>query len=335
MKRLVLTYTLLLALFVSCVQSGKDVQCNEEAATVTVAIDTMDLANPYILYDKLTDLYYMTGDGGAMWRSKDMRVWEGPYEVLAPAAESWIGASSVVTSPEIHRYKDRYYYMATFTDRAAVMDTVGGKNICRTSCEIFVSDNLMGPYTHIAQDAPLLNSSHATQHPTFCTDELNVGYMIYNHSGEQNGDATVQIIRLGRNFDVQVGEPYIMFRASQNSWSRATNSNGPSPLMKAPFLFNTYTGGLGVLFTTYVGNEQCIGVAYSQTGHLDGPWLIEPVPLLDGNVGGAMLFNDYDGKLLMACHKDTVIGGTRKSLPLLIRVDSQFDKLKLNGHYKF
>lgn len=335
MKRLFLTYMLLLALAVSCVQGNKEAHCRKEAQLTQVAIDTMDLANPYILYDKPADLYYMTGDGGAVWRSKDMRVWEGPFDVLAPAPESWMGASPLVSSPEIHRYKERYYYMATFTRPDVVIDNAGDNAIYRTSCEVFVSDSIMGPYTHLTKGAPLLNSAHCAAHPTFCVDDLNVGYMIYNHKGEQNGNATVQIIRLGRKLDVQIGEPYIMFRAKQNQWSNQINSEEPSPLMEAPFLFGTYSGELGILFTTYIGEEKCIGVAYSETQHLNGPWHIEPQPFLSGNVGGAMLFHDYDGKLLMACQKDTIMDGKKKSLPRIMRVDSEFDKLKLNGHYKF
>ena len=329
MKRLCLTYILLLVLFASCVQSNRDVQQGNEVPLTNVSIDTMNLANPYILYDKLTDCYYMTGNGGAMWRSKDMRVWEGPFEVLVPPLKSWMGASPIISSPEIHRYKERYYYMATFTRPDIAIEKDGDKEISRTSCELFVSDKLMGPYTHLTQGAPLLNSAQSTAHPTFCTDDLNVGYMLYNHRGEQNGNATVQIIRLGRKLDVQIGEPYIMFRAKQNQWSKQVGTEEPSPLMEAPFLFNTYEGELGILFTTYVGEEKCIGVAYSETGHLNGPWHIEPQPFMEGNVGNAMLFNDYDGKMLMAYQKDTIVNGKKMSLPRITIVETQFDKLKL------
>ena len=104
MKKIVFTYFILLLLFVSCAQGGKEVG---NIPLQKVAIDTMSLANPFVLYDKTSDLYYMTGDGGAMWHSRDMQVWEGPFDILQHSEESWMGATPKVLSPEIHKYKDK------------------------------------------------------------------------------------------------------------------------------------------------------------------------------------------------------------------------------------
>ena len=48
-----------------------------------------------------------------------------------------------------------------------------------------------------------------------------------------------------------------------------------------------------------------------------------------------MMFNDFDGTLVMAVHKDTVIDGRRTSVPRFIEMDRQFDKLKIKRYYKF
>lgn len=321
------------------VATGGELRAPAGVAVAQVAIDTMDLANPFVIYDGAKDIYYMTGDGGYLWRSTDMRVWEGPFDVLRPSQASLVGTGAVVASPEIHKYKGRYYYMATFVQPEVVIDTVAGKPVLRTSCEIFASDSITGPYEQLTAEKPLLAPDYMAVHPTFCEDELNVGYLIYNNAAEQSGNATVQIIRLGRNLDVQVGEPYVMFSASQNVWSSAVAENGEksySPVMRAPFMFDTRGGELGILFDTAIDGASAIGVAYTEKGHgLNGPWHIEPQPLLTGNVGGPMLFKDYDGTLVMALHKDTVVGGVKKSVPQFMKMDSQFDKLKVKGHYKF
>lgn len=329
MKKTVFTYFILLLLLLSCTQGGKEIG---NVAVHKVAIDTMSLSNPFLLYDKASDIYYMTGDGGAMWRSSDMYLWEGPFEVLQYNEKAWMGTSPLVTSPEIHSYKGRYYYMATFT---APVLCEGGAEETRTSCEMFVSDNIAGPYKHLSQGAPLLGLDLSATNPTFCKDKLKVGYMVYNGSeGVQPGNTTVQIIRLGRNFDVQIGEPYVMFSASQIPW--ACDCQGvTTSFLVAPDCFETFTGVLGILFTSLDGGEKAIGVAYSETGHLDGPWHVEERPILSGGVSGAAIFTDYDGKSLMVYQKDTIINGTQKSLPRIMRVDTQFDKLKLKGHYKF
>ena len=129
MKNAVLTYSLALLSLVACGTGGKEKHasdgaagCVKEAWTLappagveaSVAdIDTMELGNPFITYDAKTNGYYMVADGGCMWTSKDLRHWNGPFEVLRHDTASWIGVSPVITSPEIHKYNNRYYYMAT------------------------------------------------------------------------------------------------------------------------------------------------------------------------------------------------------------------------------
>jgi len=44
-------------------------------------LDSIRLSDPCILADKNTSTYYMTGSGGMLWKSKDLRKWTGPYRV--------------------------------------------------------------------------------------------------------------------------------------------------------------------------------------------------------------------------------------------------------------
>jgi hypothetical protein len=46
-----------------------------------VPLDSIRLSDPAILADQKTKMYYMTGTGGMMWRSADLKLWEGPYRV--------------------------------------------------------------------------------------------------------------------------------------------------------------------------------------------------------------------------------------------------------------
>ena len=46
-----------------------------------VPLDSIRLSDPAILADQKTKLYYMTGTGGMMWRSADLKRWEGPMRV--------------------------------------------------------------------------------------------------------------------------------------------------------------------------------------------------------------------------------------------------------------
>ena len=53
-----------------------------------VPLDSIRLSDPAVLADKATQKYCMTGTGGMMWHSDDLKLWEGPFRVtefaLAP-----------------------------------------------------------------------------------------------------------------------------------------------------------------------------------------------------------------------------------------------------------
>lgn len=337
MKRVVLTlfFAVSLLLFVMGCKGGG----NETAAwellppegfgVDTVSIDTMCVGNPYILFDHDTDMYYMVADGGYMWCSVDLTLWNGPYDILRYDTASWVGSRPAVTSPEIHKYRNRYYYMAAF-------EPASGSPAGKSSVAL-VADNITGPYRTIDREAVLLDAREVAVDPTFCTDYLGAGYMIYCHDGRQNGDAAVQIIRFTENLGRRMGEAYIMFNASQVPWSGgvADGKRNFSPIIESPYLFYCGEDVMGMLFTTYKEGEKRIGAAYSETGTLDGPWVVEGEPLVDDNLGGAMLFKDYDGTLVMVAAADTVVGGVARSVPRLMKCDSQFDKLQIKGNYKF
>jgi hypothetical protein len=283
----------------------------------------MDMENPFIIYDHKSDMYYMTGDGGHLWKSKELQMWVGPYNVLRHDTSSWLGSSPVIKSPEIHKFANKYYYMATFE--------VPGISSCAT----LVADNITGPYRSIDSKSFMLDENEMAAHPTFCSDEYGAGYMIYNHMGEQNGDGTVQIVRYHDGFGRRMGEAFIMFTASQVTWpSRGAMNDVRKPVMESPFMFYSGKEGLGILFVAYDGNEKSVGVAYSETGTLNGPWIVENESLLKGYNSVAM-FSDYDGTQVMVTGKDTIVNGVVKSVPQLIKTDSQFEKLQIKGYYKF
>ena len=346
MKKSFVTYILGLLMLVACgdKKGGAQDSCTVAAPSSafvpdTVLVDTMDVKNPFVCYERGDDCYYMVGDGGCVWMSKDMHLWTGPYDVLEQDTASWIGASPVITSPEIHRFNGKYYYMATVERPDAVIAGADGRPFAHRSCVTLVADDILGPYRTIDPDSKLLDESEMAAHPTFGVDPLGTSYMIYTNQGETNGNGAVQIIRFSKDLSSRVGEPYVMFSAAENPWSGKVVDGVKhfSSIMEAPFLFFTGQGGMGILFTSCVGGEKALGVAYTETGEYgyNGPWVVEPQPLLAGGVGSASVFRDYDGTMVLAVSKDTVIDDVSKSVPQFYKLDMQFDKLKIEGHYKF
>lgn len=337
MKRHLLTYiaALLLAACGNNNVENWELRTPDGSDARIVSIDTMEMSNPFIIFDKSRLTYYMTGDGGYVWKSRDLHKWNGPYNVLSLDTLEWMGAHPQITAPEIHKYNDKYYYVATFTRPDVTIDNVDGNDVPRRSCQLLVADSIEGPYKPIPAEMPLLRADQASRGATFITDEYDSGYLIYSHDWIQSREGTTQIILMTKELSRQIGEPYIMFQASQNPWSKEEGDE-PSPIMDGPWLFDTEERELGMLFTTEIDGKGALGVAYSEKDHgLNGPWHIMPNPLLTGGYGQAMLFNDFDGSLVMVLHKDTVINGKRKNIPQLIEVDNQFAQLKIKGKYNF
>lgn len=112
----------------------------------TMPLDSIRLSDPFILSDTATHRYYMTGTGGLMWKSKDLKMWTGPYNVVDIDSTSWMGPRPMIWAAEIHPYKGKYYYFATFTNQAVKIDTVRGNVIERRASQVLVSDYPDGPY---------------------------------------------------------------------------------------------------------------------------------------------------------------------------------------------
>src|SRR5690349_15740947 len=101
-----------------------------------VPLDSIVLSDPFIMADQKTHSYYMTGTGGMLWKSKELKFWDGPYKVTQTDPGSWMGTRPMIWAAEIHPYKNKYYYFATFTNRAVKIDTVRGNAIERRACHV-------------------------------------------------------------------------------------------------------------------------------------------------------------------------------------------------------
>jgi hypothetical protein len=84
-----------------------------------------------------------------------------------------------------------------------------------------------------------------------------------------------------------------------------------------------------MLWTSWVYNVYTQGVAYSESGTLDGPWIQEPEPITPPNYGHGMLFRDFNGNLYLSAHSHREVNGHYIRIPHLFRVDDSGDRLRL------
>lgn len=294
-----------------------------------IPLDSIRLSDPSIIADKNSDMYYMTGSGGILWKSKNLKLWDGPYKVAMTDSTSWMGSDPMIWAAEIHTFKDKFYYFATFTNKDVKIDTVAGNVIERRASHVLVSDKPDGPYLPMA-DETYLPADQPTLDGTFWIDSDGKPYMVYCYEWLQNLNGTIEKIELKPDLSGSVGEGELLFRASDSPWSRGKDNEGnivPHKVTDGPFLFKTGTNRLGMLWTSWQYDVYVQGVAYSESGNLSGPWIHEKEPITPANFGHGMLFKTLLGKWLMAVHSHKVINGKYHRVPHLFEVDLKGDKL--------
>ncbi|MDO4800840.1 MAG: glycoside hydrolase family 43 protein [Prevotellaceae bacterium] len=302
-----------------------------------VPTDSILLSDPFVLADKTTMTYYMTGTGGMMWKSKDLKFWDGPYQVTATSPDSWMGRRPMIWAAELHQYGGKYYYFATFTNRDVIIDSVKGNAIERRASHVLVADNADGPYRPMA-DATYLPANQPTLDATFWVDRDGKPYMVFCHEWLQNWNGTVEKIQLKDDLSGTIeGTRKLLFRASDSPWSKEKMDDGrirPNKVTDGPFVFKTQTGRLGMLWTSWVFGDYTQGVAYSESGTLDGPWIQQKEPVTPPNYGHGMMFRTFDGRLLLSCHSHKKVNGRTIRRPVFFTVDDSTDSLIVKEQYK-
>ena len=284
-----------------------------------VPVDSMDMKNPFVMYDAALNTYYMTGDGGLMWTSNDMRVWKGPYSMIEPGEDAWMGAEPTVLSPEIYCRDDKYCLMASFGYND------GGKEV--QQCAVLVADNIAGPYRLPEKSEPLTAPDEYAAHPAYAPDGNGNTCMMYT-AGSSGNEIRIMMLADGQN--TRMGEPFGIMDVSRLPWKGGA--------VESPEFLVTEEGGYAMLFASTVGGESVIAVAYSamELGHpLNGPWIVEERPFAAGNIGGVSTFVDYDGTDVLVAHKEITVNGRKRYVPQFLKIDTQFEKLVNKGSYNF
>lgn len=262
-------------------------------------LDQIHLRDPYILPVQADGLYYLYGTGwrfpggpGFMvYKSPDLVSWEGPYPAFT-APEGF--SSENYWAPEVHAYKGRYYMLATFMPR--------GEGAFRHT-RILVSDRPEGPFS-------FLTSGPATPPDWFCldgtlfVDDEGAPWLVFCHEWVQVVDGEVCAVRLSDDLTQAVGEPVLLFRASEAPWGQShTGTEKKGGVTDGPFLHRTSDGRLLMLWSSFGEGGYKQAVAHSQSGTILGPWTQEDRPIYGEDGGHGMLFSRFDGQLMLVLHQ--------------------------------
>ncbi|MGL3149536.1 glycoside hydrolase family 43 protein [Microbacterium sp. A82] len=266
----------------------------------SVRLDEIQIRDPFVLLDESTGRYWLFGstdqniwDGPATgfdtYHSDDLQTWHGPIPAFRPAADFW--SHTQYWAPEVHAYDNAFYLFATFTAEGH-----------RRGTQILRADHPEGPYEPWS-DGPL------TPRAWECLDgtlhvENGIPYLVFCHEWKDVGDGEIHAIELAADLRSTIGEPRLLFRASEAPWARSI----PRPefaevfVTDGPSMHRTADGRLLMVWSSFGDSGYAMGVATSASGGIAGPWIQSEAPLWPADGGHGMVFTTTEGTLLLTLH---------------------------------
>ena len=282
------------------------------------------LHDPFILAYQQTKTYYLYVAAGARqlggqrggvvaYKSKDLLHWDGPSVVFEVPDGLWADPREGVWAPEVHFYRAKYYLFATLhnsskllpyadEDKLPVYQGRKAKPHLRGT-QIFAADTPDGPFEPLG-NSPAAPADRMTLDGTFRVED-GTPYMVYAHEWLQVLDGTMEAVALKPDLSAAAGEPFVLFHASEAPWVKPRELK-PGELATyvtdGPFLYRTKNGKLLMLWSSYRDGLYVETLAHSTSGKLRGPWKQDDV-LVGNDSGHGMLFESFDGKLMMVLHQ--------------------------------
>ncbi|WP_240894456.1 glycoside hydrolase family 43 protein [Parapedobacter sp. SGR-10] len=279
-----------------------------------VHIKDLNIRDPYIVADKQSQTYFLYkaakvkndqgkfSSGVVTYKSKDLETWEGPYTVFVTPPDNWI--RGVIWAPEVHHYKGRYYLFATLNSSIPwKKNQEGWPEYNFRGTQIFHADSPMGPFLPFEDKLPHTPIDRMALDGTLW-EENGKPYMIYCHEWVQIKDGSMVLVELEPDLSRPKGEHVTLFYASSANWSTGQKKpNGDTAYVTdGCFVYRTKTGKLLMLWSSFKNDSYAIGIAESATGKLTGPWKQQPDLLFGQNSGHGMLFETFDGRLMLTFH---------------------------------
>jgi arabinan endo-1,5-alpha-L-arabinosidase len=273
----------------------------------------------YYLFGSTDKNIWGKGTGFDVYVSRDLRQWEGPFAVFRP--EDGFYAEENFWAPEVYEYQGRYYMFATFRRK--------DNGLLGTS--VLAADSLLGPFRPHS-DGPVTPKDWSSLDGTLFLDDEGLPWMVFCHEWKQVSDGQVCAVRLTNDLTGTIGEPELLFRASEAPWTTPLESEKVLTRDKyvtdGPFLYRAAGGELLMLWASFIGRTYALGVARSATGRVTGPWVHDENALFSSDGGHGMIFRTFDGRLMLTVHTPNK---TPLERPVFLELAEHDGKLSLAG----
>lgn len=255
--------------------------------------------------------------------SDDLIWWTDPVCAFAPDDDYW--GPLDFWAPEGHYWKGKYYAVSSFRAK-------GGYR----GCQFLVADTPRGPFVPMVNKPATTADWHCLD-GTLYEDKNGDPWMVFCHEWQQVQDGQMAAIRMKDDLSDSIGDPIILFRASEAPWKftdpiHCWDYTEPQPaigwgrITDGPWLHRMQNGKLVMVWSSFSETGYTIGQCYSASGDIQGPWTQEPEPIFSLDGGHPMMFRTFEGKLLLAAHSPNISGKERL---ILFEMDDSGDKLKV------
>jgi len=267
------------------------------------------IRDPFVLPVELEKQYYLYGTTGTeAWTnsaqgfdyyiSNDLQNWDGPFPAFRPPKGFW--ADRNFWAPEVHTFRGRYYMLASFKAEGV-----------RRGTQILVADSPKGPFVPVS-DEPVTPRDWECLDGTFFVDGNDQAWIVFCHEWVQVGDGEIRALRLSEDLKSAIGEPQLLFHASEASWAQELNSKGRKGYVTdGPWLHRLASGALIILWSSFSIGGYTVGIARSASRDILGPWEQLAEPLYAGDGGHCMVFRTFDGQFMLAYHRPNDTPGER------------------------
>ena len=245
--------------------------------------EQINIRDPFVVYEN--GKYYLYGSraknfacksgGFDVYISDDLVEWSDPIPCFS--SEQYGLNKHANWAPEVHKYKGKYYMLATFTGENGLRGTYA---LC--------ADSLTGPFVPHSKGA-LTPHEWECLDGTLYIDEAGIPYLVFCHEHTQIVDGTICYARLNESLDALEGDVVTLFCAS--SCDLVDPIEGQHFVTDGPFMYRSKTGELFMIWSSFVKGNYAELVVRFKNGRL-GPDFEHVAPLIDNDGGHGMIFSD-------------------------------------------
>ena len=263
------------------------------------------IRDPFIYTDRENNCYYMYGTTDlvenkivarntfSVYRSTDLESFEGP-KVIFDGGKCGFWADRDFWAPELHKYNGKYYLFASCK--------ADGKH---RATHIFVCDTPDGQFLPLTEE-PITPWDWECLDGTFWVED-GKPYVIFSHEWTQVGDGEIWAAELKEDLTGRVGEPFMLFRASDNPNVNELRGHSGAYVTDGPFLYRE-NGKLRMMWSSFYDGRYLVIDAWSDS--IRGKWE-HGGSRFDFDGGHAMLFEKLDGTRMISLHVPNAINKER------------------------